>query len=179
MDKRTRNQVVAESVGESVKEEAADIVSAIPVVGKALSKAVKVAQKASEKTDEKLKGMEKPPRFMQCVKFYCKKNQKISDPQYCEIELILRKDYESLEKESLADIEYFIDNYVAGEVRTECSEDCIIGEDYLWIHLDEFEQFLYDGKCLQKTMEALNTLLREEVFERFEAWGHDEDFRYD
>ena len=64
-------------------------------------------------------------------------------------------------------------------MRTECSEDCIIGEDYLWIHLDEFEQFLYDGKCLQKTMDALNTLLREEVFERFEAWGHDEDFRYD
>lgn len=37
----------------------------------------------------------------------------------------------------------------------------------------------YDGKRLQKTMEALNALLREEVFERFEACGHDEEFRYD
>lgn len=179
MDKRTQNQVVAESVGEAVKEEAADIVAMIPVVGKALSKAVTVAQKADEKVAEKKKGMEKQPRFMQSVKFICKKNQIISSQQYSELKLILQKDYESLEKESLADIEYFIDAYVAGEVRTECSEDCVIGDDFLWIHLDEFEQFLYDGECLQKTLDALNTLLREEVFERFEAWGHDEDYRYD
>lgn len=179
MDKRTQNQVVAESVGEAVKEEAADIVAMIPVVGKALSKVVTVAQKADEKTAEKMKGKEKPPRFMQSVKFLCKKNQIISNQQYCEIKLILQKDYESLEKESLEDIEHFIDTYVAGEVRTECSEDCVIGEEFLWIHLDEFEQFLYDGECLQKTMDALNTLLREEVFEDFQAWGHDEDYRYD
>lgn len=183
MGKRMRNQIVAESVGEAVREDAADIAEAIPVVGKALSKVVKIAQKAGKKADERMNGIDprlgKIPRFMQAVEFVCKKGHTISGTQYSEIVLILQKDYESLEKESLADIENFIDSYVAGEVRTECSEDCVIGDNFLWIHLDEFEQFLYDGECLQKTMDALNTLLREEVFERFEAWGHDEDYRYD
>lgn len=49
--------------------------------------------------------------------------------------------------------------------------DYTIGEDFLWIHLYESGQLLYDGKCLQKTMNALNTLLRKEIFDRFEAWG--------
>lgn len=179
MEKRTRTQIVAESIGETVKEEAAGIVGMIPVVGKVASKVVEVAQKASAKASEEMEGMEKPPRFMQSVKFCCKKNHILSEQQQGEIELILQKDYESPESASLEDIECFIDTYVGGEVHTEFVEDCVIGENHLWIHLFEDEQYPYDGECLQKTMNALNTLLREEVFDRFEAWGHDEDFRYD
>lgn len=179
MEKRTKAQMAVESVGEAVKEEAADILGAIPVVGKVASKVAKVAQKAGAKTSEKVAGMERPPRFMQAVKFCCKKNQIISGQQSDEIELILHMDYESEEKESLEDVKNFIESYVGDEVHTEFVEDCVIAKDYLWIHLCECEQFLYDGECLQKTMNALNKLLREEVFERFEAQGHDEDFRYD
>lgn len=175
MDKRTQTQKVVGSVVEAVKDNAADIAGMVPVVGEVLSKVVEVAQKANEK----VKVTEKPCRFMQSVKFCCKKNQIISGQQREEIELILQKDYESVEKESLEDIEYFIDTYVGGEVHTEFMEDCVIGDTHLWIHLLEGEQFLYDEECLQKTLNALNTLLREEVFDRFEAWGHDEDFRYD
>lgn len=176
MEKRTKTQIALESVGEAFKNHAADIAGMTPVVGKALSKAVEIAQEASEKMKDT---EEKPHRFMQSVKFCCKKNQIISSQQKEEIELILQKDYESIEKESLEDIEYFIDTYVGGEVHTEFMEDCIIGDNHLWIHLLEGEQFLYDGECLQKTLDALNTLLREKVFDRFEAWGHDEDIRYD
>lgn len=183
MEKRTKTQIVAESIGEAVKEEAAGIVEIIPGVGKVASKMIVVAQKASEKTNEKLRGMEKdtekPPRFMQSVKFCCKKNQIISDQQRSEIELILQNCYESMEKESLEDIEYFIDTYVGRDMDTGGIVDYTIGEDFLWIRLFDCEQFLYDEECLQKTLNALNTLLREEVFECCEAWGHDEDYRYD
>lgn len=179
MEKRTKTQIVAESIVEAVKEEAAGIVGMIPVGGKMGSKVVEVAQKASEKANESLKGMDKPSRFMQGVKFCCKKNQIISPQQCSEIELILQNNYESVEKESLEDIEYFIDTYVGRDMDTGEIADYEIKDDYLWIHFYESEQFLYDEECLQKTLNALNTLLREDVFERFEALGHDEDYRYD
>lgn len=178
MEKRTRTQIVADSVVEAVKEEAAGIVEMIPGVGKPLSKVVKVAQKASEKASEGLKGMEndteKPPKFMQSVNFYCKKNQIISDEQRRELEMIFTNEYKYFENDSIEDIESFIDTYVGRDMDTGEVFDYVIKVDCLWIHLNESGRFLYDGECLQKTLNALNALLREEVFERFETVGNDE-----
>lgn len=177
MEKRTKTQIVTDSIVEAVKEEAAGIVGLIPGVGRAGAKAVEVAQKAGEKANESIKSRDnKPPKYMQSVKFCCKKTQGISDEQRRELEMIFTNEYESFENKSLEDIEDFIDTYVGRDMDTGEIFEYNIAKDYLWIHLYESERFLYDGECLQKTLNALNTLLREEVFERFEAWGYDEEY---
>lgn len=175
MEKRTKTQIVAESVVEAVKEEAAGIVAMIPGGGKVASKMIVVAQKASEKAGKELENTKLPVKYMQSVKFCCKKNQGILGDQRRELEMIFTNEYKSFENESLEDIEAFIDTYVGREMDTGEIFDYEIKDDYLWIHLNESERFLYDGECLQKTLNALNTLLRQEVFERFEVLGYDED----
>ena len=175
MEKRTKTQIVAENVVEAVKEEAAGIVEMIPGVGKVASKMIVVAQKAGEKAGKELENAKPPIKYMQSVNFCCKKNQYISGDQRRELEMIFTNEYKSFENESLEDIESFIDTYVGRDMDTGEIFDYEIKDDYLWIHLNESERFLYDGDCLQKTLNALNTLLRQEVFERYEVLGNDED----
>ena len=172
MEKRTKTQIALESVGEAFKNHAADIAGMTPVVGKALSKAVEIAQEASEK----MKVATPPPTYMKSVKFYCKRSQGISVQQHRELKMIFTNEYKNFGNKNLEDIESFIDTYVGRDMDTGEIFDYAITKDYLWIHLNESQRFLYDGECLQKTLNALNTLLRQEVFERFEVLGNEEDY---
>lgn len=172
MNKRTQTQKMVDSVVETVKEDAADIMELLPGVGKVMSQVMKSAQKVNEK----VKDTTPPPTYMKSVKFCCKKNKGISEQQHRELEMIFTNEYKSFENKNLEDIESFIDTYVGRDMDTGEVFDYAITEDHLWIHLNESERFLYDGECLQKTLNALNALLREEVFERFEVLGNEEDY---
>ncbi|MCM1552590.1 MAG: hypothetical protein NC092_07865 [Butyrivibrio sp.] len=178
MEERKKSEVVKENLKETVREELASLTEEIPIVGSAMSKMVKIAQKTAQKTKEELEKSEKLPKYMTSIKFYCKKGQKISDDEHYEIVRILEQTFESSDEKSLASIEEFINEYVGGEVHTEFTEDVVVGTDYVWIHLLEGERFFYDEKarnCLNAVVAAFNALLRIEIFEHYEVWGHSED----
>lgn len=115
------------------------------------------------------------PVFMDCVMYTCKKGATISSDRHNALSEAINCDFTKLshvKKETRDVFSQLKVYYLAGDA-DENVDNYTIGYDYISINFFEQDDFPYSEVFLKQLMDALNDVLRSEVFNYFTASGHD------
>lgn len=166
MDKRNKKDIYVENTKKALANSMSGIIGHFPGGG-VPAKIIDTYRTVRKESKREIAQQEKP-EYICSMGLYCRKGFVFSKKQQNQVAAILERDFESGDEEALKIIDLFIDEYMGGEIVLG-SDDCYMGEDYLDFNFADGADYPYIEEDIILVMEAINRLLGENLFDRFDC----------
>lgn len=185
---------VIQAMGNATVEELPNILEPFTKYGKSIQSVIKIVREGlrnAKNLEEKmqvcktakeqlleLNAQYGPPNYMNSVLYICKDGVFLTTPRQEKLKQILQQELQSDDERSCLLIAEFIRQYMGGEIDVESIDECSIGNDYLSFYFfdDGVNEYPYDEEALKLIMEAINSLMEEEIFDNYVSDGHMESY---
>lgn len=175
-------------VGKAIAQKMPEIIGTVPVYGKPLCKALEALKQGIDDYNNKKISAEEydriksgfydaakeealnaqPPVFMDCVIFRCKPGCTLPAAR----QDMLADIFEGEREDESGEISSFISYYIGDMVKK--NDTYFIGDDYVSLNFQDYDEFDYDEEALCRFQQALNEFAGRDIFDYFVASGHDE-----